>query len=166
MGDVDEGTSTFSVEVGQRLRALRRARQLSLDDVERVSGGRWTASAVGAYERGFRNLSLPRLRDLAAFYGVPMSAVLGEEDGEDTGAGRTGNVVLDLEALRSNRNDVAIAVHRYLQSIVIERSDFNGRVLSIRRDDVRALCAITQTDEPDLYELLRSWKALLSVPGD
>src|SRR5881409_522372 len=64
--DEDDSPSAFSVEVGQRLRAVRRARELSLDDVERTSGGRWSASAVGAYERGFRNLSLPRLRELAA----------------------------------------------------------------------------------------------------
>src|SRR5947209_17711149 len=70
----------FSRQVGLRLRAVRRQRRLSLDDVERTSGGRWSASAVGAYERGFRNLSLPRLRELAAFYGVPMSSLLGEID--------------------------------------------------------------------------------------
>ena len=44
---------------------------LSLDDVERQSGAGWCASAIGAYERGFRNLSLPRLRELAEFYDVP-----------------------------------------------------------------------------------------------
>ena len=64
----EDGQSTFSVEVGQRLRAVRRLRKLSLDDVERESGGQWSASAIGAYERGFRNLSLPRLRELAEFY--------------------------------------------------------------------------------------------------
>ena len=64
-GDDDDGLSSFSVEVGQRLRAVRRLRKLSLDDVERESGGQWSASAIGAYERGFRNLSLPRLRELA-----------------------------------------------------------------------------------------------------
>ena len=32
--DDDDGLSSFSVEVGQRLRAVRRLRKLSLDDVE------------------------------------------------------------------------------------------------------------------------------------
>src|SRR4029079_6033924 len=98
-GDDDESPSAFSVEVGQRLRAVRRARELSLDDVERTSGGSWSASAVGAYERGFRNLSLPRLRELAEFYGVPMGVLLGEEDGQGRGPGVAVKVVLDLEAL-------------------------------------------------------------------
>ena len=89
--DSDDATeSTFSSEVGQRLRSVRRIRGLSLDDVERESGGRWSASAVGAYERGFRNLSLPRLRDLAMFYDVPMGVLLGEDEGGDGAGPRAG----------------------------------------------------------------------------
>src|SRR5207244_9282556 len=92
--DEDDSPSAFSVEVGQRLRAVRHARELSLDDVERTSGGRWSASAVGAYERGFRNLSLPRLRELAEFYSVPMGVRLAEEVGHGRGPGRHVRVVV------------------------------------------------------------------------
>src|SRR5436305_14236249 len=97
--DDDDSPSAFSVEVGQRLRGVRRARQFSLDDVERTSGGRWSASAVGAYERGFRNLSLPRLRELADFYAVPMGVLLGEDDGQSRASGQVVQVVLAPEAL-------------------------------------------------------------------
>lgn len=163
MADVaedDESPSAFSVEVGQRLRAVRRARELSLDDVERTSGGRWSASAVGAYERGFRNLSLPRLRELAEFYGVPMGVLLGEADGQGRAGARMAKVVLDLEAL--GRIEEADPVVRYLRTIIIERGDFNGRVLSVRRDDIRALCAILHSTEVELFETLERWGALLS----
>jgi transcriptional regulator with XRE-family HTH domain len=156
----DESPSAFSVEVGQRLRAVRRARELSLDDVERTSGGRWSASAVGAYERGFRNLSLPRLRELAEFYGVPMGILLGEADGQGRSGARVVKVVLDLEAL--GRNTDAEPVVRYLKTIIIERGDFNGRVLSVRRDDIRALCAILHSTEVELFDTLERWGALLS----
>lgn len=156
----DESPSAFSVEVGQRLRAVRRARELSLDDVERTSGGRWSASAVGAYERGFRNLSLPRLRELAEFYGVPMGVLLGEADGQGRAGARMAKVVLDLEAL--GRIEEADPVVRYLRTIIIERGDFNGRVLSVRRDDIRALCAILHSTEVELFETLERWGALLS----
>src|SRR3954463_4331203 len=91
----EDSPSAFSVEVGRRLRAVRRARKLSLDEVERSSGGRWSASAVGAYERGFRHLSLPRLRELAEFYDVPMAILLGEgETAEGARAERAAKVVL------------------------------------------------------------------------
>lgn len=155
----DGSTSTFSVEVGQRLRTVRRARRLSLDEVERSSGGRWSASAVGAYERGFRNLSLPRLRELADFYGVPMTVLLGEPDAADRAVGHGTKLVIDLEAL--GRAPDATAVLRYLRTIIVERGDFNGRVLSVRRDDVRALCAILHATEGELFDTLHRWGAVL-----
>lgn len=158
----DESPSAFSIEVGRRLRAVRRSRQLSLDEVERSSGGRWSASAVGAYERGFRNLSLPRLRDLAEFYDVPMSILLGEVDGQVFP--RPAKTVLDLLALQSNPE--AEPALRYLRTIILERGDFNGRVLSVRRDDVRALCAILRVSEGDLFDQLEAWGALLGGRPD
>ena len=122
----DGASSAFSIEVGQRLRAVRRARGLSLDDVERTSGGRWSASAVGAYERGFRNLSLPRLRELALFYEVSMSVLLGEPAGlQQSAQVPTDRLVVDLAAL--DRTPDAAPIVRYLQMIVDERSDFGGR---------------------------------------
>jgi len=152
-----ESPSAFSIEVGQRLRAVRRARRLSLDEVERASGARWSASAIGAYERGFRNLSLPRLRELADFYDVPMAMLLGEPDAAEQIPSQ-GKLVIDLEALR--RAPGAAPVLRYLQTIIVERGDFNGRMLSVRRDDVRALCAILHTGHDQLLETLGAWGAL------
>lgn len=153
--------STFSKEVGRRLRSIRRLRELSLDDVERESGGTWSASAVGAYERGFRNLSLPRLHDLAQFYDVPMSVLLGEEDGHD--GARPSKLVLDLVALQSVPE--AESMLRYLRSIILERGDFNGRVLSIRRDDLRAMCSLLRLDEATALETLHKWGALVDTSG-
>lgn len=148
---------SFSIEVGQRLRSVRRIRGMSLDDVERESGGRWSASAVGAYERGFRNLSLPRLRDLAKFYDVPMGVLLGEED---LAGGRSqGRLVLDLMALQAVPE--AESVLRYLRSIILERGDYNGRVLSVRRDDLRAICSLLRTDEATTLEQLATWGAIV-----
>src|SRR3954449_11875091 len=94
-GEDEDSPSAFSVEVGQRLRAVRRARELSLDDVERTSGGRWSASAGDRCARGFRSLSLPRLRELADCYGGPMGILLGEADGDSRGGPRVTKVVLD-----------------------------------------------------------------------
>lgn len=154
--------STFSIEVGQRLRAVRRMRGLSLDDVERESGGQWSASAVGAYERGFRNLSLPRLRDLAHFYETPMGVLIGEDEVGDAGRSQ-GRLVIDLLVLQQVPD--AEAVQRYLRSIILERGDYNGRVLSVRRDDLRAICSLLRTDEATTLDLLREWGALVEGNG-
>jgi transcriptional regulator with XRE-family HTH domain len=160
MSDDNDAPSAFSVQVGRRLRAVRKARQLSLDEVERKSGGRWSASAIGAYERGFRNLSLPRLRELADFYAVPMAVLLGEPERADGSISAPAKVVLDLEKLGGV--DDATPIMRYLRTIILERGDFNGRVLSVRRDDIRALCAVQHLTEPELFAALASWEALIS----
>jgi transcriptional regulator with XRE-family HTH domain len=157
MLDEDDGTG-FSVQVGTRLRGVRRAKALSLDDVERLSGGKWSASAIGAYERGFRNLSLPRLRELATFYDVPMSVLLGELE-TLSGAPAAPRVTLDLERLKAIPE--ANPVWRYLQAIIRERGDYNGRMLSVRRDDARALCAVLRVDEPGLTAKLQDWGVLV-----
>jgi transcriptional regulator with XRE-family HTH domain len=156
MEDID--VSGFSAEVGTRLRGVRRAKGLSLDDVERLSDGRWSASAVGAFERGFRNLSLPRLRELAMFYDVPMAVLLGEVDNLN-GSSRPAKITLDLERLKSE--PAAEAVWRYLQAIIRERGDYNGRVLSVRRDDARALCAVMHVDEAGFAQRLSDWGVLI-----
>ena len=157
----EESTPTsVTLSVGRRLRSLRKARHMSLDDVERQSSGRWSASAIGAYERGFRTLSLPRLHELAEFYDVPVSVLLGEQTSTHEGPPK---LVLDLEAL--NRVPEAAPVQRFVRSIIVERGDYNGRVLTIRRDDLRAICALLQTDIADAVARLEAWGALVESPS-
>lgn len=156
----DDGT-TFINEVGQRLRAIRQAQGMSLADLETRSGGRWSASAVGAYERGFRTLSLPRLKDLADFYGVPVGVLLGEPLATaDVGERR--KLVLDLEALR--RIDPAAPIRRFVDSIIEARQDFNGKVLSLRHDDLKALCTLVGGDIPTGIAQLRGWGVMIDGP--
>lgn len=159
----DAEMHAFSVEVGERLRSVRQLRKLSLGDIERESNGRWSASAIGAYERGFRNLSLPRLRELAEFYEIPMSVLLGEDayTGDNRDENQRGKVVLDLVALANIPE--ARPVHRYARSIVLERRDFNGRVLSIRREDMRAVASLMETTIMGALDQLRDWGALVEV---
>jgi hypothetical protein len=66
--------------------------------------------------------------------------------------------VLDLVALQNIPE--AEAVLRYLRSIILERGDYNGRVLTVRRDDLRAICSLLRTDEPTTLEKLAAWGAL------
>lgn len=161
--DTADENADFSRGVGNRLRAVRRQRRLSLDDVERQSGGKWSASAIGAYERGFRNLSLPRLRELAEFFAVPMATLLGEVDLRDEGTrAGGGKVVLDLSKVE--QLDDGLPLVRYVRSIVLERGDWNGRVLSIRRDDVRAIGSMLHLDEAGLLDQLDGWGVLVA-PG-
>jgi len=151
----------FTRTVGQRLRAIRQAQGLSLAEVEVRSEGKWSASAVGAYERGFRTLSLPRLRALADFYKVPVGVLLGEPTSMAP-AGERRKIVLDLEAL--GRIDPAAPIRRFVHSIIDARGDFNGKVLSLRHDDLKALCTLVGGDIPTGVAQLRSWGVMVDGP--
>jgi len=157
---VDDLDAAFSLAVGQRLRAIRRAQGLSLADVEARSGGRWSASAVGAYERGFRNLSVPRLKALADFFSVPAGVLLGEPATVDAGA--SGGLVFDLERLRVAMPEAPLM--RFTEAICEARGDFNGRILSIRRDDLLSVCAMVDPDPSVALRKLHDARVLLP-PG-
>ncbi|HET8931123.1 MAG TPA: helix-turn-helix domain-containing protein [Acidimicrobiales bacterium] len=153
--------AAFSQTVGARLRAVRRQRGMSLADVEDRSEGRWSASALGAYERGFRNITVPRLHALAEYYDVPMAVLLGEPVANAAPLNPQA-IVLDLEALRRNAADLPIMA--FVNSIVVARGDFNGRVLSLRSDDLRALCALVGAESVgDGVQTLRDWGVLIGV---
>lgn len=155
----DDKPSAFSAEVGRRLRAVRRAKGLSLDEVERRSEGRWSASAIGAYERGFRNLSLPRLQELAGFYRVKMASLLGETD--LSGDSRwPPTLTFDLEALSAHPE--AAPLVRFLETIVLRRGALHGSAVTIRHDDLAAACAVMGMIEGELFERLQAWDGLVA----
>ena len=164
---VDEGIEameaadrTYAVKVGARLRAIRKQKRLSLQDVEAGSEQEFKASVLGAYERGERAISVPRLQRLARFYNVPVDQLL---PGDDDGAGDTvidleqgtvstsrsdDKVTLDLHRLSSMESTEATLLVRYLGMIQVQRGDFNGRMLTVRRDDLRAIACLLDTS-PD-----------------
>ena len=69
-----------------RLRAIRRQKGLSLHDVEARSSLEFKASVLGAYERGERAISVPRLQRLARLYRVPVDQLLPRDPGDEFGA--------------------------------------------------------------------------------
>ena len=80
MDEFDEELSPYSRKVGERLRAIRRQKRLSLQDVEASSEFEFKASVLGAYERGERAISVPRLERLARYYAVPIDQLLPQDD--------------------------------------------------------------------------------------
>jgi hypothetical protein len=51
-------------------------------------------------------------------------------------------VRIDLRKLESLSGPEADMLNRYLTMIQVQRQDFNGRMLTIRRDDLRAIACI------------------------
>jgi transcriptional regulator with XRE-family HTH domain len=142
----------FSRAVGERLRHIRRQKRLSLQEVESISAQEFKASVLGAYERGERAISVPRLHRLASFYKVPVDQLLpgGEQSSDDEAAARRQRdsaARIDLTRLENINGTESEMLSRYLRMIQVQRQDFNGRVLTIRRDDMRAIACILGVNE-------------------
>lgn len=158
-------SSGYARRVGERLRFVRKQKRLSLQAVEATSSQEFKASVLGAYERGERSISVPRLQRLAEFYNVPVdqllprdvngalsamgsgqAAVGGTATGEDRSRSEVkGRVTIDLTRLETAQAPEKDLLRRYLGMIQVQRQDFNGRVLTIRAEDVRAIGCLFDT---------------------
>ena len=163
----DEMPLSYARAVGDRLRNLRRQQSLSLLAVEEASGREFKASVLGAYECGERIISVLRLQRLAQLYGVPVDQLLPRptsggpdldsrpsSNGQHPFAGQEPVTIdlLRLAALEAPEKDV---LHRYVTMIQIQRGDFNGKVITIRREDVSALGRVFERDEAGMRNRLR-----------
>ncbi len=152
-------TTEYARALGARLRAIRTQQGLSLHGVEDKSQGRWKAVVVGSYERGDRAVTVQRLSELADFYGVPVAELLPE--GIAAGASEpAARLVIDLEQLQQVSPDKAAPLARYAATIQSQRGDYNGRVLSIRHEDMRSLAVIYDASPTVLTEQLIGWGVL------
>ena len=155
----------YAQRVGERLRLIRKQKHLSLQDVEATSDQEFKASVLGAYERGERAISVPRLQRLARFYNVPVDQLLpadaadfGHRDDEviDLTTGEPtppravrrvddDKVSIDLTRLQEIAGSEREMLSRYLGMIQVQRQDFNGKVLTIRSEDLRAIACLFET---------------------
>ncbi|HVE91829.1 MAG TPA: transcriptional regulator [Actinomycetota bacterium] len=144
--------SDFNRRLGEHIRRLRKLQGLSLLDVESVSGKEVKASVLGAYERGERVVSAPRLARLAEIYGVPLRAMLPSPPG--SGGGPAVSMSLDLNKLQEADSADARTVVRYVRSIQAQRAEWSGNVFSIRGEDVRALSTALDVTPEELVRRL------------
>jgi transcriptional regulator with XRE-family HTH domain len=148
----------YAAAVGARLRAVRRQKRLSLQAVEKASRLEFKASVLGAYERGERTISVPRLQRLARLYRVPVDQLLPPDgavppsrqrgsthgtNGESPDAdGKPFKVAVDLLRLSEVQGPERELLRRFLASVQVQRQDFNGEVLTIRSEDLRVMASM------------------------
>ena len=154
----DDDPSAFSQQVGDRLRVIRKQKRLSLQEVEAQSALEFKASVLGAYERGERSLSVPRLDRLSQFYNVPIEQMLPREV---TGAEAAAidspinkKLAIDVSKLLQLSGSPFEMLARYLRLIQVQRQDFNGRVITVRGDDTRAIAAMLDVPVDQVAERL------------
>jgi transcriptional regulator with XRE-family HTH domain len=174
MTDEDEqeesARAAYARAVGSRLRAVRKQMRLSLQAVEAMSDQEFKASVLGAYERGERAISVPRLQRLAKLYDVPVDQLLPQDDdanrwgpsGERPDGSQPPNggdspararralrpwdghekITIDLTKLNSVSGPERDLLRRFLSMIQVQRQDFNGRMITIRAEDLRAIACL------------------------
>jgi transcriptional regulator with XRE-family HTH domain len=162
--DSEDQDKAYRSLVGERIRSIRKQKRLSLQEVEARSEAEFKASVLGAYERAERAISVPRLQRLANFYNVPVDQLLPGKDALNELDGimhpsvdidtTERSIVMDLTKLGESKASEAAVIDRYLKIIQVKRQDFNGRVLTIRRDDLQALAAIMGTTIEDAPQRL------------
>ncbi|MGH9065025.1 MAG: transcriptional regulator [Acidimicrobiales bacterium] len=168
----EDEVDPYGVALGARLRAVRKQKHLSLQEVEQGSGREFKASVLGAYERGQRRIAVPRLQRLAQIYKVPVDQLLpagGEAGGDeeaDRPAGRRAEqrAVIDVARLDTVAGPERDLLRRYLESIEVQRQDFNGRVLTIRREDLRVIASMLQLSVDTLLGRLDELGLLVGYP--
>lgn len=165
---VEDG-AVYRLMLGERIRHVRQQQGLSLLDVERSSDGEFKASVLGAYERGERTISIPRLERMASFYRVPVAELLPDIRSETTaGALRAvdpGEVSIDLQVLEALKDREPV-LHRYVSAIQARRGDYNGRVITVRKADLDTLSAVYDDPPGGLRARLANTGILREVDGE
>ena len=165
----EEAPSAYGQQVGERLRVIRKQKRMSLQEVEAQSHQEFKASVLGAYERGERALSVPRLDRLSQFYAVPVEQLLPREvTGTEAAAAMASPTIkklaIDVAKLVQLKGAPFEMLARYLKLIQVQRQDFNGRVITVRGDDIRSIAAMLDVPVDQVAERLAALD-LLFVPA-
>jgi transcriptional regulator with XRE-family HTH domain len=144
--DDDTAESGYAAQLGERMRSIRKQKKLSLADVEAQTNQEFKASVMGAYERGERMVSVQRLERLARYYGVTVDQLLPQDPKRIAGDGRQGaapvKLRIDVAKLSTRQGAQYQMLERLLRMIQVQRQDFNGKVITVRENDIRAIAVI------------------------
>ena len=154
--------------VGERLRQIRQQKKLSLSEVESSTNHEFKASVMGAYERGERIISVPRLERLAHFYGVTVDQLLPRdkqrEGDTQTNSAAPTKLRIDVAKLTLRDAKEFKMLERLLRMIQVQRQDFNGKVITVRAHDTRAIAVILDVAVDDVGAKLAELDLLFVPP--
>jgi len=141
-----------------KLRMIRKSKGWSLQDVERNSNGKWKAVVIGSYERSDRAISLRKAISLMEFYQVPISELFPQITPEVRGR----RISLNLTRLSENQGEIAERLMAFTRSISDRRKDWNGKLLTIRANDLQFLAIVLGLSESATLDYLAETELLSS----
>jgi transcriptional regulator with XRE-family HTH domain len=141
-----------------RLRIIRKSKGWSLQDVERNSNGKWKAVVIGSYERSDRSISLRKAISLMEFYQVPISELFPEISPE----AKTRSISINLVKLADDQSINSESLRRFTKSIGDRRKDWNGKLLTIRANDLQFLSLLLGLNESAALDYLAEADLLIS----
>ena len=155
-GNLSPEDVAFSRSVGARLRAIRHAQGLSLADVEERSSGRWSVVGRRRLRAGLPHpVAAAAARRWPTSTRCPWRVLLGEPHPASTTAGPAQARPRPRGAGRDRpgRRRSAGSSSRSSRPAVTS----TARILSLRHDDLKALCTLVGGDIPTGVAQLRAW---------
>ena len=152
--------------ISARIRAQRKARSLTLQDIERLSNGRIKAVVMGSYERGSRAISLARTIEIANLFTIPLSELI--EESKNPERGSNDQLIFDLRKLREislavTGNEIS-KINAFVSAICARRRDWNGEILTLRSGDLDTLTLVLSAPRAAVQELLERFQLVIKVP--
>lgn len=138
----------FDQALGERLRAARKRRGWSLNEVERRSGQEFKSSVLGAYERGERSISVQRLHRLSQIYMIDVAQLIPAAAPDESAA-----TVIDLNAMTNADEAVSEAIDRFLSAIQMRRRSPEGD-LTVRQTDIDFLATLVRSDRTTVRRVI------------
>ena len=146
-------TTTELLTLQRRLREIRQAQGLTLNQAASKSQGSISAIALGSYERGDRTISANKILEIAHIYQVPVTELF------DSPEKFTGNmkVIVDYRKLNAEKDPSIEKIRTIVRTIAAIRRDWNGEVISLRESDVASLQIFASLTAAELNEILKRY---------
>jgi transcriptional regulator with XRE-family HTH domain len=159
-------TQPTTTTISARIRMQRKARSLTLQDIERLSNGRIKAVVMGSYERGSRAISLARTIEIANLFAIPLSELI--EESKNPERVSDGPLIFDLRKLREislavTGNEIS-KINAFVSAICARRRDWNGEILTLRSGDLDTLTLVLSAPRVAVQELLERFQLVIKVP--
>ena len=159
-------TQPTTTTISARIRAQRKARSLTLQDIERLSNGRIKAVVMGSYERGSRAISLARTIEIANLFAIPLSELIEESKNPERGSDR--QLIFDLRKLREislavTGNEIS-KINAFVSAICARRRDWNGEILTLRSGDLDTLTLVLSAPRENVQKLLDRHQLVIKAP--